>query len=98
MQSRLAKKIRKSSRKLNRLYVKAILAGKDSTATALAGAIGISVPYLHDILTGKRNAERYIAKIAAVLGVSERSIVLRDVDVGHGTTRLKAESEPQQAG
>ena len=65
---------RRGVRHLNEQIVKSLLAEKDSNPTALAKTLGISQPYMYDLLKGTRNPEQYIKRIAELLEVSESAI------------------------
>lgn len=67
----------KGGTELDRIAVKMALARRDSTQTALARALGISVGHMTDLLYGRRNAARYIPQVAAHLGVPETAISRR---------------------
>ena len=75
MEHSLAKKIHKPSKYFNRLVVKSLLSGRDSSVAALAEALGISTPYMYDLLWGRRNATAYVSAVAKLLNVDESAIV-----------------------
>lgn len=62
---------------INRLAVKSLLAGRDLTASYLAQQLGISIPYMSEILRGTRNAAKYVNPIAKVLKVPIDTILLK---------------------
>jgi len=63
-------------KRLNRRAIHIALFDQGRTAASVALEIGISSPYLQDMLHDRRNATAYVSAIAKALGMTEAEITL----------------------
>lgn len=54
--------------------VRGVMLKKNITLTALAEQLGISTPYLSDILRGARDGKRHKERIAEILGIEKKAV------------------------